>query len=97
MSPESSKQIDKIREYWKSDHWKRFLHFLQEKDGEKIYHIHHWVDTSIHPESLQIALQFCFARQGWEIDREIDTYVLSPKPIADPARRMRQRIAPFRF
>jgi hypothetical protein len=82
MPPDLARPIDRIREYWKSDHWQRFLHFLQEKDGEKVYHIHHWVDTSLHPESLLLALQFYFARQGWEIDREIDTYVLSPRPIA---------------
>jgi hypothetical protein len=74
--------IEGIRKYWRSEHWQRFLHFLQEKDGEKIYHIHHWIDTSVHPESLQIALQYYFAKQGWEIDREIDTYVLYPKPVA---------------
>jgi hypothetical protein len=79
---ESAKYVNGIREYWESDHWKKFLHYLQEKDGEKVYHIHHWMDTSIHPESLQIALQLYFAHQGWEVDREIDTYVLSPMPVA---------------
>lgn len=79
MPMDTAKLVEGLREYWESDHWKRFLHFLLEKDGERIHHIHHWVDTCIHPESMMIALQYYFARQGWEIDREVDTFVLSPK------------------
>lgn len=78
---EATKAIDALQEYWQSDHWQRFLHLLLEEDGERVYHIHHFVDTRIHPESLQQAVQFYFAKHGWEIDREIDTYVQVPRPV----------------
>lgn len=81
MPEETARLVEGIREYWRSDHWQRFLHLLQEEDGEHIYHIHHSVDTCVHPESMMLALQFYFARQGWEIDREVDVFALSPKPM----------------
>ncbi len=82
MSAESTKIIDSIKEYWESDHWKRFVHLELEKDGERIHHIHHSIDTSLHPESLMVLLQSYYAKQGWVIDREVDLFVLAPKPMA---------------
>lgn len=81
MSSEATKAIDALQEYWQSDHWQRFLHDFLEKDGERVYHMHHFVETRIHPESLLHAVQFYFAKHGWEIDREIDMYVQSPRPV----------------
>jgi hypothetical protein len=55
-----------------SDHWRRLcaaLHGDQDPQGS---HVHAYVDTSVHPESLEALMTGYFKRMGWPSARKID-------------------------
>ncbi len=54
-----------------SDHWRRLCAALQDPDPEGS-HIHAYVDTSVHPDSLEAIMKAYFERMGWPSSRKID-------------------------
>lgn len=54
-----------------SDHWRRLCAALQDRDP-KSSHIHAYVDTSVHPDSLEAVMTGYFERMGWPSVRKID-------------------------
>ncbi|RMF93737.1 MAG: hypothetical protein D6736_01260 [Nitrospinota bacterium] len=68
---------DVIAYFRSSDHWRRTLALLQDPDPENT-HIHSYVYTSIHPESLEEIIVRYFAMRGWPSVRKIDW--VRPRP-----------------
>ena len=60
-----------------SDHWRRLLAYLQDPDPHNA-HVHSYVYTSIHPESMEEILRRYFSKRGWPIDRTINK--IRPRP-----------------
>ena len=70
--------LEEVKYYFAdSDHWRRVCAVLQDADPEGT-HIHTYVDTSVHPDSLEAILTGYFERMGWPSSRKIDH--MSPKP-----------------
>lgn len=64
--------VDGIVDYFTSDHWTHFLdHHLDPPDDE-IWHAHSYVETSIHPDSLEPIMEAYFDSIGHGLVREID-------------------------
>ena len=64
--------VEEAKEYFAhSDHWRRLCSALQDPDPEGS-HIHAYVETSIHPDSLEKIMTEYFARMGWPSSRKID-------------------------
>ncbi len=69
--------LNEAKEYFaSSDHWRRICAALQDPDPTGT-HIHTYVDTSIHPDSLERIMCGYFDRMGWPSSRKIDH--MSPK------------------
>ena len=68
---------DVIDYFRSSDHWRRLVALLQEPDPRNA-HVHSYVNTSIHPESLEEILVRYFALRGWPLVRKINK--LRPRP-----------------
>jgi hypothetical protein len=69
--------IEGIVEYLRpSDHWRRLLAALQDPDPQRT-HIHAYVDTCLHPNSLEEIIKGYFQLMGWPSTRRIDH--MSPK------------------
>ena len=60
-----------------SDHWRRLLALLQDPDPRNS-HVHTYVYTSVHPESLHDILVAYFALRGWPLVRRINR--IRPRP-----------------
>ena len=70
--------VNEIQEYLRvSDHWRRLLAYLQDPDPCNA-HVHSYVTTSIHPESIEEILRCYFAKRNWPIDRAINK--IRPQP-----------------
>jgi hypothetical protein len=54
-----------------SDHWRRLCAALQDPDPHGC-HIHAYVETSVHPDSLEAVMTEYFRRLGWPSSRKID-------------------------
>ena len=64
--------VTKISDYFlNSEQWKQNMTAMREPD-EEIYHIHVYVETCIHPESLYKIMEGYFKAIGWPLDRNID-------------------------
>lgn len=64
--------IKELKEYFgASDHWRRLCSSLQDPDPEGT-HIHSYVETSVHPDSLEKIMTQYFERMGWPSSRKID-------------------------
>jgi len=69
---ERSQWVEEVRSYFvESDHWRRLCAALQDSDPEGT-HIHSYVETSVHPDSLEAIMVGYFAKRGWPSRRKID-------------------------
>ncbi len=69
---ERSQWVEEVRSYFvESDHWRRLCAALQDSDPEGT-HIHSYVETSVHPDSLEAIMVGYFAKKGWPSRRKID-------------------------
>lgn len=60
-----------VSAYFKSPQWCDFMtSHLVRKTGEEVYHIHLYVDTSVHPDSMNVILDRYFTIIGRPYDRE---------------------------
>lgn len=67
-----SKLIEEVKEYFvNSDHWSRLCAALQDPDPQGT-HIHSYVETSVHPDSLEAIMKGYFEKKGWPSSRKID-------------------------
>jgi hypothetical protein len=64
--------LAEVKDYFRSsDHWRRICASLQDPDPWGT-HIHTYVDTSVHPNSLEAIMCGYFERMGWPSSRKID-------------------------
>ena len=64
--------IQELKDYFGvSDHWRRLCASMQDPDPEGT-HIHSYVETSVHPDSLEKIMTQYFERMGWPSARKID-------------------------
>jgi len=64
--------LNEVKEYFAdSDHWRRLCASLQDPDPHGT-HIHAYVETSVHPKSLEKIMTEYFRRMGWPSSRKID-------------------------
>jgi hypothetical protein len=64
--------VEEVKQYFsKSDHWRRLCGALQDPDPEGC-HIHAYVDTSVHPDSIETIMIEYFEGMGWPSVRKID-------------------------
>jgi hypothetical protein len=67
-----SKLIEEVKQYFAdSDHWRRLCAALQDPDPEGS-HMHAYVETSVHPDSLEAIMKGYFQKRGWPSKRKID-------------------------
>jgi hypothetical protein len=75
---ERKEVVEEVKEYFSdSDHWRRLCASLQEPEPQ-LAHIHAYVETSVHPASLEALIVGYFERMGWPSTRRIDH--MSPRP-----------------
>lgn len=55
-----------------SDHWRRLCAALHGDPDPQGSHVHAYVDTSVHPDSLEALMTGYFKRMGWPSARKID-------------------------
>lgn len=66
------KLIEEVKSYFaESDHWRRLCAALQDPDPEGT-HMHAYVETSVHPDSLEAIMKGYFRKKGWPSRRKID-------------------------
>ena len=65
--------IESVVAYFKSEQWNNLVNILNKKD-ESIHHIHAYVETKIHPLSLEEIVRGYFKRIGHEIERKIEIF-----------------------
>jgi hypothetical protein len=64
--------LDEVKSYFaESDHWRRLCAALQDPDPEGT-HVHAYVETSVHPDSLEAIMTKYFEKLGWPSARRID-------------------------
>jgi len=62
--------VECIAGYFKSDQWQKFMQMLTQTD-DPIYHIHIYVENSVHPESLDKLFTAYHKLKGVDLDRGI--------------------------
>ena len=62
--------VENIVHYFKSDQWQDFMHMVTQTD-DPIYHIHIFVENSVHPESLNKLFTAYHKLKGVDLDRGI--------------------------
>jgi hypothetical protein len=78
MAMERRHIVEQVVEYFaRSDHWGRLCAALQDPDPQNS-HIHAYVETCVHPKSLEAIMTEYFRRLGWPMTRRIDH--MAPKP-----------------
>jgi hypothetical protein len=71
--------LEEVKDYFSiSDHWRRLCSAMANDQEPHGSHIHTYVETSVHPDSLEKIIVGYFKRLGWPSARKIDH--LSPKP-----------------
>jgi hypothetical protein len=65
--------IESVAAYFKSEQWNDLLNILNNQD-EPIHHIHVYIETKIHPLSLEEIVKGYFKKIGLEIDRKIEIF-----------------------
>ena len=67
-----AKLMEEVKAYFVgSDHWRRLCGALQDPDPQGT-HIHAYVETSVHPSSLEAIMAGYFKKKGWPSSRKID-------------------------
>lgn len=65
--------LDEVKTYFaRSDHWRRLCAALQGDPDPEGSHVHAYVETSVHPASLEKVMVGYFDRLGWPSARKID-------------------------
>jgi hypothetical protein len=70
---ENRQIIESVSNYFKSDQWKKLLEVLQKED-EAVHHAHIYVETNIHPLSLEEVIKGYFKKHGMEVHRKIEIF-----------------------
>ena len=65
-----------VATYFRSHQWEHLMHLLNDLDQRS--HIHLFVNTSIHPNSLEALVKGNLAHRGWGVNRGNE--ILSPRP-----------------
>jgi hypothetical protein len=65
--------IETVAGYFRSEHWARALEVLSISD-EPIYHAHVYVETQIHPLSLEEIIKGYFGKSGKSVHRKIEIF-----------------------
>ena len=70
---ERKELIAEVKSYFaESDHWRRLCAALQGDPDPQGSHVHAYVETSVHPDSLEDLMTGYFDRLGWPSARKID-------------------------
>ena len=65
--------VEEVKVYFsQSDHWHRLCAALQGDQDPQGSHVHAYVDTSVHPNSMEKLMAGYFERMGWPSARKID-------------------------
>lgn len=65
--------IEPIAAYFRSEHWNRVIEALK-IDSEPVYHLHAYIETQIHPLSLEAIVKGYFAKIGRPVDRKVEIF-----------------------
>jgi hypothetical protein len=68
-----SDMVEEIVTYFKGEQWSRVLDVLEERDGP-VSHAHVYVDTYIHPLSLDEIVAGFFAKRGVPLERRTEIF-----------------------
>ena len=60
------------RYFAQSDHWRRLCAALQGDTDPEGSHVHAYVETSVHPDSLEAIMVGYFEKLGWPSSRKVD-------------------------
>ncbi|MDL2220285.1 hypothetical protein LJC55_01310 [Eubacteriales bacterium OttesenSCG-928-N14] len=69
---------DGVVSYFKSEHWNNFVNNHVDNPTDEIWHSHVYVDTSIHPDSLEPVMYDFFIKWGHPLVRHIDQLSATP-------------------
>lgn len=69
----SDNAVESLVKYFKSPHWLQLMEILNKKD-EKINHAHIYVDTHVHPLSLEEIIKIYFLKLGYPVERKIEIF-----------------------
>ncbi|UCF94416.1 MAG: hypothetical protein JSW39_09725, partial [Desulfobacterales bacterium] len=70
---ERKELMNEVKDYFaKSDHWRRLCAALQGDPDPEGSHVHAYVETCVHPDSLEALMTGYFERLGWPSARKID-------------------------
>lgn len=70
---ERKELIAEVKSYFaESDHWRRLCAALQGDPDPQGSHVHAYVETSVHPDSLEALMTGYFDRLGWPSARKVD-------------------------
>lgn len=72
-APDEQDLIETVAAYFLSDHWKKAIEVLSISD-EPIYHAHVYIETQIHPMSLEEIVKGYFAKIGRPVHRKIEIF-----------------------
>lgn len=65
--------LKEVTEYFAgSDHWRRLCAALHGDPDPEGSHVHAYVETTVHPDSLEAIMKGYFERMGWPSARKID-------------------------
>jgi len=73
LSTVTKESIENVASYFKSEQWNNLMNVLNKTD-EHVHHIHVYVETKIHPLSLEEIVKGYFKKNGLEIDRKIEIF-----------------------
>jgi hypothetical protein len=65
--------IETVASYFRSEHWLKVIEVLSITD-EPIYHAHAYIETQIHPMSLEEVVKGYFAKIGRPVHRKIEIF-----------------------
>ncbi|KHJ56002.1 hypothetical protein LA66_05135 [Aureimonas altamirensis] len=65
--------VETVAAYFRSAHWNEVMEALQ-IDSEPVYHLHAYIETQIHPMSLEEIVKGYFARIGRPVHRKIEIF-----------------------
>lgn len=69
----SPEVIETVAAYFRSEHWKRAIEVLSIA-SEPVYHAHVYIETQIHPMSLEEVVKGYFAKTGRPVHRKIEIF-----------------------
>lgn len=65
--------VAEIAAYFRSEHWDRVIEALK-TDSEPVYHLHAYIQTRIHPMSLEEIVKGYFAKTGHPVHRRVEIF-----------------------